>query len=147
MRKRKTTYPAAKTANRPAPATGMPGAAPDHVRSTVATINLQAAAGRSDVVVGSRVRILGTGRYAGDIVVIEKLVGGPIKLPFLPTFFGLIGGVKTMGFVGLFIGPVLMALLVSMWREWMLDLDEPEATAVLVELETDKEAVAQPVAD
>ena len=55
-----------------------------------------------------------------------KLVGGPIKLPFLPTFFGLIGGVKTMGFVGLFIGPVLMALLVSMWREWMLDLDEPE---------------------
>jgi predicted PurR-regulated permease PerM len=76
-----------------------------------------------------------------------KLVGGPIKLPFLPTFFGLIGGVKTMGFVGLFIGPVLMALLVSMWREWMLDLDEPEATAVLVELETDKEAVAQPVAD
>ena len=76
-----------------------------------------------------------------------KLVGGPIKLPFLPTFFGLIGGVKTMGFVGLFIGPVLMALLVSMWREWMLDLDEPEATAVLVELETDKEAVAQPVAE
>jgi predicted PurR-regulated permease PerM len=55
-----------------------------------------------------------------------KLVGGPIKLPFLPTFFGLIGGVKTMGFVGLFIGPVLMALLVAMWREWMLDLDEPE---------------------
>ncbi len=58
-----------------------------------------------------------------------KLVGGPIKLPFLPTFFGLIGGVKTMGFVGLFIGPVLMALLVSMWREWMLDLDDPVIVA------------------
>ncbi|KQV81548.1 AI-2E family transporter [Rhizobium sp. Root1220] len=48
-----------------------------------------------------------------------KLVGGPIKLPFLPTFFGLIGGVKTMGFLGLFIGPVLMALIVAIWREWM----------------------------
>src|SRR5690606_34677523 len=24
-----------------------------------------------------------------------RLVGGPIKLPFLPTFFGLIGGVQT----------------------------------------------------
>ena len=48
-----------------------------------------------------------------------KLVGGPIKLPFLPTFFGLIGGVKTMGFLGLFLGPVLMALLVSIWREWV----------------------------
>jgi len=55
-----------------------------------------------------------------------KLVGGPIKLPFLPTFFGLIGGVKTMGFVGLFIGPVLMALLVTLWREWVRDLEEAE---------------------
>lgn len=48
-----------------------------------------------------------------------KLVGGPIRLPFLPTFFGLIGGVKTMGLVGLFVGPVLMALLVAIWREWI----------------------------
>jgi len=56
-----------------------------------------------------------------------RLVGGPIKLPFLPTFFGLIGGVKTMGFVGLFVGPVLMALMVSMWREWIHDLDQSEA--------------------
>jgi predicted PurR-regulated permease PerM len=48
-----------------------------------------------------------------------RLVGGPIKLPFLPTFFGLIGGVKTMGFLGLFLGPVLMALLVAIWREWL----------------------------
>jgi predicted PurR-regulated permease PerM len=61
-----------------------------------------------------------------------RLVGGPIKLPFLPTFFGLIGGVKTMGFVGLFIGPVLMALLVAIWREWVRELEftEPVATQV-----------------
>jgi predicted PurR-regulated permease PerM len=49
-------------------------------------------------------------------------VGGPVKLPFLPTFFGLVGGVKTMGIVGLFIGPVLMALMVALWREWVLDV-------------------------
>lgn len=48
-----------------------------------------------------------------------RLVGGPISLPFLPTFFGLVGGVKTMGFLGLFVGPVLMALLVAIWREWV----------------------------
>lgn len=52
-----------------------------------------------------------------------KLVGGPIKLPFLPTFFGLVGGVKTMGFLGLFLGPVLMALLVAVWREWVREID------------------------
>ena len=59
-------------------------------------------------------------------------MGGPIKLPFLPTLFGLIGGVKTMGFVGLFVGPVLMALLIAIWREWLRDeprteSDSPEA--------------------
>lgn len=81
-----------------------------------------------------------------------KLVGGPIKLPFLPTFFGLIGGVKTMGFVGLFIGPVLMALLVSMWREWMLDLEEPEPTNLILaesneaRLEAGDEGARQPAA-
>lgn len=59
-----------------------------------------------------------------------KLVGGPIKLPFLPTFFGLIGGVKTMGFLGLFIGPVLMALLVAIWREWVREIDQSNRAAL-----------------
>ena len=53
----------------------------------------------------------------------RRLVGGPIKLPFLPTFFGLIGGVKTMGLLGLFIGPVLMAILVAIWREWLREVE------------------------
>lgn len=67
-----------------------------------------------------------------ELFVVDKtirpvLVGGPVKLPFLPTFFGLIGGVKTMGIVGLFVGPVLMALLVSIWREWHREIAEDEA--------------------
>lgn len=75
-----------------------------------------------------------------------RLVGGPIKLPFLPTFFGLIGGVKTMGFIGLFIGPVLMALLVAIWREWLLEMraqppnadEEEPPSAAAVELRARK---------
>lgn len=59
-----------------------------------------------------------------------RLVGRPMQLPFLPTFFGLIGGVKTMGFLGLFIGPALMAILVMIWREFIQEIptadpDEP----------------------
>ena len=65
-----------------------------------------------------------------------RLVGGPIKLPFLPTFFGLVGGVKTMGFLGLFIGPVLMALIVAIWREWLHEIDiMDQADTVPVALE------------
>ncbi len=48
-----------------------------------------------------------------------RLVGGPVSLPFLPTFFGLVGGVTTMGLMGLFVGPVIMALCVALWREWV----------------------------
>ena len=53
-----------------------------------------------------------------------RLVGGPVKLPFLPTFVGLVGGVQTMGLVGLFVGPVLMALLVAIWREWVRSIED-----------------------
>jgi len=56
--------------------------------------------------------------FVVDKTIRPKLVGGPIKLPFLPTFFGLVGGVKTMGFLGLFIGPVVMALAFAAWKEW-----------------------------
>ena len=76
--------------------------------------------------VASGSTVAGVGLFAWgsiELFIVDKtirptLVGGPIKLPFLPTFFGLIGGVKTMGLVGLFVGPVLMALLVAIWREW-----------------------------
>ncbi len=66
-----------------------------------------------------------------ELFIVDKtirpvLVGGPVKLPFLPTFFGLIGGVKTMGIVGLFVGPVLMALLVSIWREWQREVTDDD---------------------
>lgn len=60
--------------------------------------------------------------FVVDKTIRPALVGGPIKLPFLPTFFGLVGGVKTMGIVGLFVGPVVMALLVAIWREWLYEL-------------------------
>lgn len=68
--------------------------------------------------------------FVVDKTIRPMLVGGPVRLPFLPTFFGLIGGVKTMGIVGLFVGPVLMAILVSIWREWQRELavDLPEGT-------------------
>ncbi|WP_042249184.1 AI-2E family transporter [Paracoccus sp. PAMC 22219] len=69
-----------------------------------------------------------------ELFVVDKtirpvLIGGPVKLPFLATFFGLIGGIKTMGLVGLFVGPVLMALLMSIWREWQRDVSLPTVPA------------------
>lgn len=80
--------------------------------------------GNAQFIAGTALFVWGTVElFIVDKTLRPKLVGGPIKLPFLPTFFGLIGGVKTMGFLGLFIGPVLMALLVAIWREWLREAD------------------------
>lgn len=68
-----------------------------------------------------------------------RLVGGPIKLPFLPTFFGLVGGVATMGFVGLFVGPVLMALLVAIWSEWLHSLEAEPGSAMQDQPDTERQ--------
>lgn len=76
--------------------------------------------GAGEVTAGIGLFVWGTTElFIVDKTIRPKLIGGPVKLPFLPTFFGLVGGVKTMGLVGLFVGPVLMALLVAIWREWI----------------------------
>lgn len=38
-----------------------------------------------------------------------------------------------MGMVGLFVGPVLMALLVAIWREWVLTTENETASEALDE--------------
>jgi predicted PurR-regulated permease PerM len=79
-----------------------------------------------------------------DKTIRPRLVGGPIKLPFLPTFFGLVGGVKTMGFLGLFIGPVLMALLVAIWREWVREVELSSTPAETVDISASTEGTQAP---
>lgn len=95
MRKRKVTYPPPKTANRPAPASGLPTDTP-YVRPTVATIDLNAGKGRAGLAVGGRVRISGTGLYSGEVAVIEKLVTGVIPQAVVRTEAGKTRQVRTI---------------------------------------------------
>ena len=53
-----------------------------------------------------------------------------------------------MGFLGLFIGPVLMALLVAIWREWLHEVevvDNQPAETPSTEPEAIASAAAEPV--
>ncbi|WP_349631500.1 AI-2E family transporter [Bradyrhizobium tropiciagri] len=56
---------------------------------------------------------------AGDHFVWPSLVGGSARLPFLLAFVGIFGGLAAFGLIGLFVGPVIMAALLAMWREWI----------------------------
>jgi predicted PurR-regulated permease PerM len=46
------------------------------------------------------------------------LIGGTTRLPFLLVLIGILGGLQSFGLVGVFIGPVIMAALLTVWREW-----------------------------
>lgn len=52
-----------------------------------------------------------------DHFVRPTIIGNATRLPFLAVLFGILGGVETLGLIGLFIGPVVMVLLVTLWRE------------------------------
>jgi predicted PurR-regulated permease PerM len=56
---------------------------------------------------------------AGDHFVWPTLVGGSARLPFLLAFVGIFGGLAAFGLIGLFLGPVIMAALLTVWREWV----------------------------
>ncbi|CAN5444483.1 AI-2E family transporter [soil metagenome] len=49
------------------------------------------------------------------------LIGGATRLPFLWVLIGILGGVETLGLLGLFIGPATMAVLMMLWREFQQD--------------------------
>ena len=61
---------------------------------------------------------------AGDHFVWPTLVGGAARLPFLFAFVGIFGGIATFGLLGLFLGPVIMAALLTVWREWVVPRPE-----------------------
>jgi predicted PurR-regulated permease PerM len=56
--------------------------------------------------------------FVADHFIRPVLIGGSTRLPFLWVLFGLLGGLETMGFIGLFVGPAVMAALIALWREW-----------------------------
>jgi len=95
MRKRKVSYPPARTATKRAPAPGVVGG-PPIVRPTVATINMQARAGRGDIKTGDRVRIVGPGLYSGENGVVESVVGGVIPAALVRTDDGRSRRVRTV---------------------------------------------------
>jgi predicted PurR-regulated permease PerM len=51
--------------------------------------------------------------FVADHFVRPVLIGGAARLPFLLVLLGLLGGLETMGFLGLFLGPAVMAALVA----------------------------------
>jgi predicted PurR-regulated permease PerM len=53
-----------------------------------------------------------------DNLVRPLVISGVAHIPFLLVLFGVLGGLAAFGLIGLFVGPVILAILLALWREW-----------------------------
>ncbi|HEY0766452.1 MAG TPA: AI-2E family transporter [Steroidobacteraceae bacterium] len=60
-----------------------------------------------------------------DHIVRPFLISREAQIPFLVVLFGVLGGLAAFGLVGLFLGPVILAVLLAIWREWLLESGQP----------------------
>lgn len=63
--------------------------------------------------------------FVADHFVRPMIIGEGAKLPFLWVLLGILGGIESFGLVGIFLGPALMAALVSLWRSWVAEPESP----------------------
>jgi predicted PurR-regulated permease PerM len=55
-----------------------------------------------------------------DNLIRPLVISGPTRIPFLLVFLGVLGGLNAFGLIGLFLGPVLLAVSIAIWREWLV---------------------------
>lgn len=53
-----------------------------------------------------------------DHIVRPIVIGGSTRIPFLLVLLGILGGLSSLGLVGLFVGPALMAVFMAVWRDF-----------------------------
>jgi predicted PurR-regulated permease PerM len=59
-----------------------------------------------------------------DNLIRPLVISSATRIPFLLVMFGVLGGLVAFGPVGLFLGPVVLAVLLGVWQEW-LDAGQP----------------------
>jgi predicted PurR-regulated permease PerM len=68
--------------------------------------------------------------FLTDHLVRPAVIGGAARIPFLLVLLGILGGLSSLGLVGLFVGPALMAVFVAIWRDLAEDEHDAKATPV-----------------
>lgn len=73
--------------------------------------------------------VWGVGISSVDNVVKPLIISQGSAMPFLLIFFGVLGGAVTFGFIGVFIGPTLLAVGYRIVTEWAASPRGPETAA------------------
>lgn len=54
-----------------------------------------------------------------DNLIRPMVISGATRIPFVLVMFGVLGGVAAFGLIGLFMGPLILAVGLAVWREWL----------------------------
>lgn len=65
-----------------------------------------------------------------DNVIRPLVISGASRVPLLVVMFGVFGGLTAFGVIGIFLGPVILAVLRAVWHEWLDQQKEEESLLV-----------------
>jgi predicted PurR-regulated permease PerM len=54
-----------------------------------------------------------------DNLIRPIVISNATDIPFLLVMFGVLGGLAAFGLIGVFLGPVLLAVMLAVWEEWL----------------------------
>lgn len=54
-----------------------------------------------------------------DNIIRPLVISSSTRIPFVLVMFGVLGGLASFGFIGLFLGPVILGMALAVWREWL----------------------------
>jgi len=72
--------------------------------------------------IGAGIGLLAWGTFVVswvDNLIRPLVISSATQIPFLLVMFGVLGGLAAFGLIGLFVGPVILAVLMAVWREWL----------------------------
>lgn len=62
-----------------------------------------------------------------DNLIRPLVISSAAQIPFLLVLFAVLGGLGAFGLVGMFVGPVIVAVLMAVWREWLEERPSDDA--------------------
>lgn len=67
--------------------------------------------------------------HPADNLIRPLLISNATSMPILLIMFGVLGGMSAFGLIGLFLGPVILAVAIAVWNEWIKTIDGPSDAA------------------
>jgi predicted PurR-regulated permease PerM len=74
-----------------------------------------------------------------DNVLRPLLISSATHVPFIIVMFGVIGGVAAWGLIGIFIGPIMLAIGLSIWRSWAKETNHDMRGCAIQDLEVKRD--------